>query len=279
MSTRPDLMQYFASMRVSKQLLPVLAILGLAACAASPTESDSSATVPAVKDIRLDRFEWNGSLPASRAVSVRNPYGNIEARRSNEGDVQLVGNAQQLITDTRAFAFDVKPGDSISVVVGHPDAASTDRGLDANGRFAGRVDVVVLVPDGAQLSLHAIHGEVKVKRLNADVVTSTIDGDMSFDTAGVIQATTLQGSILATLRGENYQKPLMFKSKTGDVTLNVPASAGLNLELSGGRSLRVGRSGDKMRDVPSHALRMSLGHGGQDLRALSEQGTVTAEIM
>mgnify|MGYP001820338048 CR=1 FL=1 len=263
-------------MRVSRQSFSILAVLAVTACA---TPAGTPADAPALEDIRLDRFEWAGELPTNRRLSVRNAFGNVEARRSNEGNVIVIGNIQQLIADSRVFSIDVDASDGISVTVRHPDAEATDRGLNANGAFAGRVDVVVLVPDGAQLSLHAVHGDVKLKRLTADLVASTIDGNMAFDTAGSIQATTLQGNIAATLRGVRYEKPLLFKTKSGAIALSLAETAGLNLVLGGGESLTVRRGDEDPADIPVRMLRLNLGNGGPDLRALSETGAVSVEIM
>jgi len=115
-----------------------------------------------------------------------------------------------------------------------PPPAPTIR-HDANGIVVDAPDplsnLLVRVPQGVQLVVHSRKGNVNVIDISGDVSVHAGSGDVKIMVAGTAQASTLNGSINATIGATTWPGTLRFSSQNGDVTVYVPQTAAFQARL------------------------------------------------
>jgi len=65
---------------------------------------------------------------------------------------------------------------------------------------------------------------MEAMEMPADAIVSTVHGSVSVSAAGVVEATTVNGSIEATTGIADPDRNLEFRTVNGSITLNVPRS-------------------------------------------------------
>ena len=135
-------------------------------------------------------FRWTGTLTAGQSVEIRNPYGSIRTLASDDGAVHV----EALRTGTRDVPIGAEQT-ARGVLACAGDCWSPGR----QGRDDARVDFVVRMPEGVDLSASAIDGAIDISGLRAGVRVATIGGTVVLrfvDGDGVdFHANTISGRI------------------------------------------------------------------------------------
>ena len=188
------------------------------------------AAPPSMDEWRIEPFEWQGALDSGHRLTVRNPHGDVRARRSTSGDVAIFAAMQRHAGDPRAWRVAIEPvnGD-LEVAVALGDAAvPAPLPADWSPR---RIDLTVFVPDGAQLRVETGAGRIEAKRLRSDIEARSTSGEIVVTGSGSVEARSETGAIRYSFLSADWAGAARLSSGTGDITLVVPRDAAIDLTL------------------------------------------------
>ena len=219
-----------------------------------------AAAGPLKQDWRIEPFEWHGSLAAGRVLAVRNPYGDVRARRADGGTTAVYAAMQRHRDDPREWTIAIaESADGLAVEVALaggavPAAAAADWA-------PRRVDMTVYVPAGAKLRVETVDGLIEAKRLRGDVEARSAGGEIVVTTTGSVEARSEAGRIRYSFLDAKWVGSARLVTRSGDITLTLPEGANVDLAV-------------QSRGESSTAV---LGAGGSRVAAESESGKVEVQ--
>lgn len=218
-------------------------------------------------------FEWKEVVPKGSTIEVHGVIGSIQAVAAAGNEVAVTGTrtrgrrGQPEQVDIRVF----REATRIIICAIYPRDRRWDNGDDGKGRdsceraqsnppvIAGgndtRIDFSVRVPEGvnfvgqtvtegvtlsgirANAEGYSVAGNVRISDVRGTAVdAASISGDITFDRidASQVYAGTLSGDVFWSGRvkgGGEYS----FLSHTGELTVNLPADAGVTLKVTSPR--------------------------------------------
>ena len=231
-----------------------------------------------------DEFHWNGRVASGRVIEIKGINGNISAEPSANGEVEVVAIKKGRRSDPKEVEIRVvehSGGVTICSVYPSGDASrpndcqpgenwhSNTRNNDVN------VEFTVRVPQGVRFRGATVNGNVETGALGGDVEATTVNGNIRITAAGIARATTVNGSITASLGSNNWTSPLEFKTVNGSITLDLPASASAELRAE---TLNGDISSDfqlnSLSRVGRKHLSGTIGSGGRELSLKTINGNI-----
>lgn len=255
--------------------LPVLLIATLVTVPTGAATPPADVEPPPTADWRVEPFEWRGELAAVDVVAVRNPYGDVRARRAEEG-AAVYAMMQRHRQDPRAWtiAIDEREKRLAIEVVPAAGAPSEDAATAAAWAFR-RVDMTVYVPAGAKLEVETAGGLIEAKRLRSDVEARSASGEVVITTAGSVDARSDTGAIRYSCLDAGWAGSARLATRTGDVAVVLPRD--VDAELTVRTRGAVAGDGAPLAAAtredggPLHAV---LGTGANPVTIESESGNV-----
>jgi hypothetical protein len=277
----------------------MIRILGSAATAAIIAAAAFPSHAAAQQD-----FHWSGRVAQGERIQINNLVGDIRAEPAEGGEVTVTGvragpGAERVRVEVvrrgdATVICAIYPGDGGSGwrdddddddrPRGRARDACDQRNVNIRGETRARVDFTVRVPAGVRLSANTVSGDVEARSLRGPVTARSVSGDVHVTTSGQVEASTVSGSVVATL-GRIGGEDLQFRSVSGDVTLQVPAGIDADFDartLSGSIEsdfpLDRGREDDergRYRVAVGHHARGTLGRGGPSLSVHTVSGDVS----
>jgi hypothetical protein len=221
-----------------------------------------------------ERVEWIGSVAADGTVRVNNPYGDVRARFGGWSDqVEVLGNVQHLHPSGAKLEIRVEPfTGGLDVTIGYPEGISTA------AQDSSRADLAVLIPHGIDLEVSTKSGTVDCKGLHGDVNASTHTGDITVrKLKGAVSADSDRGNILLVLEPDVTTVEQVVQTRTGDISLHLPASADMIVEAATSGAITTDFSitiAHRDRSEPNKIATATIGTGAQQLSIRSLQGAV-----
>jgi DUF4097 and DUF4098 domain-containing protein YvlB len=232
-------------------------------------------------------FRWSGVVPAGQRVEIKGVFGDVraEAASGSEVEVSAVRRAgrQGRVEDVRVETVKHEGGVTICAVYPTPANARTpnrctpgDSWQVNNQNNDVSVDFVVRVPRGVHFLGKTVNGEVEARSLPANAQVSSVNGSVTVSAAGVVEASTVNGSIDAAMGTANPGRDLEFRTVNGSITLQVPADFRAQVRASM-------LNGDLNSDFPltMHRRRFvgqnaegEIGSGGRSLRLDTVNGSI-----
>ncbi len=244
-------------------------------------------TSPAVLTaVTQQDFRWAGAVSQGDHIQIRGIHGSIRAEASNGSEVEVVAvkraGRRGSVEDVRIETVRHDDGVTICAVYLRMRSASRDcsAGDDWEGNNDGttdvRVDWVVRVPRGVDFVGQTVNGDVEASGMPSDATASTVNGQVKVSAAGVVEATTVNGSIHAATGSARPDRDLSFNTVNGDIVLHVPAGfqarVGANL-LNG--SIRTDFDVPVTRgEYVGASARGQIGQGGRRLSLETVNGDI-----
>jgi hypothetical protein len=230
-------------------------------------------------------FNWQGKLAAGKTIEVITTNGHVEASGVSGGGIQ--------VTATKRAGRHGDPDDVDIKVVEHDGGVTIcavypsprgDRPNECRPGGRGRnetrnndveVDFDVKVPAGVKFVGRSVNGSVDVESLSSDAEAYTVNGDVRVTATGVVEANTVNGSIVATMGRGDWSDGLAFETVNGSVTLTMPQdlSADLEMETVNG-SIESDFPITVTGKVNPQQLRGRVGQGGRDLDIKTVNGSI-----
>lgn len=214
---------------------PALAVVAIAvsvgACGDAFTGPDGAAS---------RQFRWEGSLAPNETVEIRGVNGGIHARRGSGGRVLVTATIRGTPAEIPEIVVEaVRHADGVTVCARYPDRNGHLIPClpDGDGRIDIRsnnvhVEFRVEVPDDVTFVGSTVNGPVTAIGLHADVLATTVNGNIDLATEGIAEATTVNGSIAASLGETNWGQTLQFASVNGSVSVTIQRDVDVRVEGS-----------------------------------------------
>ena len=239
----------------------------------------------AVPAAAQDTFHWTGKLAAGKRLEIKGISGDIHAVGTSGGDIEVTGTKHANRSDPESVEIKVVESENGVTICAlyptgrharHPnECIPGDDWSSSSDDNDVSVDFEVRVPATVKLLAHTVNGSVEAEHLGSDVWAYSVNGGIRVSTMGYVEATTVNGSISASLGRADWSQSLEFRTVNGGITLDLPASFSaevsaetLNGDLISDFPLTVsGRFG------PRH-LHGTIGNGGRELSLHTVNGTI-----
>lgn len=233
----------------------------------------------------VDEF-WSGVIARGKTIEIRGINGDVQAQPTDGERVEVRIEKRSRRRGARQVRVEIVEHDGgVTLCAVYP----TSRGEQENycapggGRLSSRnndvrVNFSVSVPEGVKLIAHTVNGEIDATDLRSDAQAETVNGDIRLSTTGFGEASTVNGSIIASV--DQIGDGLDFETVNGNITLRLPEDG--NADLEG-----VTVSGRISSDFPisitgtpgPKQMRGTLGAGGPDITLETVNGNIRLEIL
>lgn len=286
----------------------VLLTLALSAFVAAPVDAQSSGVVDrlgraierVMDDIdsafdrggdgaswsqEADDFRWSGRMPGDGTLEVKGVNGPIVVERARGSEIVITAQARGRRSDASSVRIELvehSGGLTFCAVYPTPDRARRDNVCSAGSE--GQMNIQnndvqvrfsVMLPDGVRFEGRTVNGDIEAFDLESDVSLVTVNGDVDVSTTGSAEATTVNGSIKATVGAIVARGGASFTTVNGSITLDLPDDVDADIDaswLNGGldSDLPIQLSGGLRRN----RARGSLGRGGAEITLRTINGSI-----
>jgi hypothetical protein len=229
-------------------------------------------------------FQWHGQIAAGQNIEIKGINGDVRATLSPTNEVEVTATRTARRSNPADVRFEIVPhAGGVTICAVYPDVP----GRDPNGCEPGAgnrshtrdndtvVHFVVRVPPGVGFIGHTVNGEVEGRSLQGNAEGHTVNGSVRLSTTGLALASTVNGSINASMGEADWSSGASFNTVNGGITLTLPAV--LNAELRA-ETVNGGITTDFPMTVTGQFsrrhLRGTIGSGGRELVLSTVNGSI-----
>jgi hypothetical protein len=257
-------------LRLSRILVPLIGASLM--CVLHGCASHGARTGP-VESARTesDTTREDLSVPIEKGVNtveIDNPYGEINVRDHDQGEVGVHGVAQRELPGAgHARLVSSREGSSLRLRVQLP-----------KGQVGGRYDMAAYVPKGVGLVLRGGEDRVDARNRFGPLKISTKSGNIFASSRSWLDLETVSGTIRATPLEGTWDGPTRIRSESGQIIVLAPLFGNVSLTaITGGRlSTDFGLSVHVRPDGRNEAV-ARYGTGSSQLHVSSISGEVILE--
>ena len=205
--------------------------------------------------VKVKSFDWQGAIPDSRLVVLKNHYGSIRSRNNSDPKVFIHATYQEIGDSPLKPEFKIsEKNDKLFIEVVYAEDVR-----DSSGQLRGRTDVSILFPDDVSIYAETDDGLIKIDKTSSHVQAISRSGPIKLTTTGLFSAKTETGEIGLRVRGfkefgesnaSSISGPIkvdvfndmdvdLFASSDGDITLNNKLVKGGLIYQSGQQKLQL----------------------------------------
>ena len=254
-----------------------------------PPMEERSAGFEAANEITVapdTDFTWKKRMSAGQTLEIKGVNGDVRAvfATGDEAEVSATKQARRSDPDEVEIKV-VEHADGVTICAVYPtprrarqdnECAPGDEGHMSTEDNDVNVTFVVKVPRGVHYAGHTVNGEIRAAGLQSNVEVQTVNGSIRVSTTGRALASTVNGSIDASMGTADWGEDVAFSTVNGGITLDLPAE--VNAEL---RASTV--NGDIISDFPvtvrgrfgPRRVSGTLGRGGHELELETVNGSIT----
>jgi hypothetical protein len=229
-------------------------------------------------------FQWRGRLEPGQTLEIRGVLGDVRAEAASGSEIEVRATKRARRSDPEEVEIEVVPhDDGVTICAVYPTPRRSRRpneclpGGGHNSTEDNDVEVswTVRVPAGVNFDGSTVNGDVEVLSLASDVHASTVNGDVEVSTAGVAEASTVNGSVVARMGRADWDGHMRFSTVNGGITVEVPADLSADIEAAT-------VTGDIETDFPitvrgrfmNRRMRGRVGDGARTLEMETVNGTI-----
>jgi hypothetical protein len=207
-----------------------------------PSEGNSNWTATGLfDDLALEEKEWSwsGRIDRGDFIEIKGVNGEIHAELATGNEVEVRARLRAKKSDPDEVEMQVvEHSNGVTICAVYP-SKDEDRPNECLPGSKGRmnvknndvvVDFTVRVPAGVGFVGRTVNGDVDALGIEGNVQAHTVNGGIDISSTGLAEATTVNGSITASMDRANWDGTLSFTTVNGGVTLEMPDD--LNCELS-----------------------------------------------
>jgi DUF4097 and DUF4098 domain-containing protein YvlB len=182
-------------------------------------------------------FHWSGALQSGQLLTIKNVNGDIHAEAAPAGVAEVTADKTGEGSDEVAIQV-VPTSDGVTICAvwpgedGRQNSCNHSDIHEHSHNNHARVDFTVRVPRNVRLRADTVNGGVEAKDLGSNAEVSSVNGSVEVSTAGWAEATSVNGSVHATLGRSDWTDELRFKSVNGNVEVTVPADLNADVRFS-----------------------------------------------
>ncbi len=225
--------------------------------------------------------EWRGQVASGDRIEIKGVVGSIGATAASGNEVVVSWTKRGVENDPAEVQIEVvEHTDGVTICAVYPDVP----GNAANECLPGQqgnmsvqnndveVTFTVRVPAGVEFVGRTVTGDVEALDLASNALGFTVTGNIDITTTGLAEATTVTGSITASIGLAEWDRDLEFTTVTGSVTVEVPANTNAEVRLS---SVSGSITSDfPLSEVSTGNVQGTIGSGGRMLTLSSVTGNV-----
>jgi hypothetical protein len=183
-------------------------------------------------------FRWSGRMAAGQRLEIKGVHGAIHAEPASGDEALVTATIREgrhgRVQDVRVERVTHNGGVTICAIYpsrrGHPNRCPAGDEWNSNVQDNDvHVEFTVHVPRGVNFLGATVNGAVRAENLPANAHVSSVNGEVRVSAAGVVEASTVNGAVLARTDRANPGRDLSFTSVNGNIRLTVPASFGANV--------------------------------------------------
>lgn len=229
---------------------------------------------------RHETWTWSGTLQPGRTLEINGVNGGIAAEPSSGNRVEVVADKSGRRDDPSTVRIEVvQDSDGITICAVYPGQDNPCTGREKRGPWRKNNDVSVefkvRVPAGVTFAANTVNGGITTHSLGGPIRAHTVNGACDIETSQGGEASTVNGSVRATLGKVGASEELDFSCVNGSITLNLPAQ--FDAELEGSTV-----NGSIETDFPvtvsgrlgPRSMRATIGRGGAKLSASTVNGSI-----
>lgn len=254
--------------------------IGTLACSEYPTEvrlevCDDLSNPPA------QECEWRGEIADGKRIEVVGISGRIEASLTTGNEVVVSWVKRGSRHDPSEVTIEVVThDDGVTICAIYPSSSGSPAYScrpDGGGTNDVRdndvqVTFTVSVPQGVHFDGRLVTGDIVAEGLRSDALVGTVTGDVIVSTSGLAIASTVTGSVFASIGEPDWDRDLVFCTVTGDVTVEIPRSTNADIYAAA-------VTGGVYSDFPlskdlAGGWHGTIGSGGRTLTAATVTGSV-----
>jgi hypothetical protein len=231
-------------------------------------------------------FHWTGTMAAGQRLEIKGVHGTIRAEPSSGNQVEVTAvrrrREEGRVEDVRIERVVHEDGITFCAVYPSARANRPNRctpGDEWNSNVQDNdvnVEFTVRVPRGVHFLGATVNGTVRAENMPADATVSSVNGAVTVSAAGAVEASTVNGNVVASTGRANPGRDLDFTTVNGNITLQVPSgfrarvrASLLNGDIGGDFPLDVNRG----RYVGASATGQ-IGGGGHELHLETVNGNI-----
>lgn len=210
------------------RLTTTLAVIGLAALIGA---------VPAA----AQDFHWTGRLAAGKRLEVRGVNGSIRAMAAAGNEIDVTARKTARRSDPDDVEIKVVPfedGVLICALYPTPRRARQENSCEPGSNHSSTedndvtVDFTIKLPAGIGFDGSTVNGDVDADGMGADASVSTVNGSVNVSAAGHVEASTVNGSIRASMGRADWTGEASFTTVNGGIILTLPAGVSTEVRAS-----------------------------------------------
>jgi hypothetical protein len=232
---------------------------------------------------QVQDWEWQGHVDRGDAIEIKGINGGIKASGTSGSQVSVTAVKKGRDDDPSTVRIEVvEHSGGVTICAVYPDVNGKkneckrgDEGRLSNKDNDVSVSFIVEVPSGVRLLGTTVNGEIDVGSVDGEVVATTVNGDVRVSTNNIARATTVNGSIHASMGRADWEGTLSFNTVNGSITVDLPA--GVSTEVSAATV-----NGHMESDFPLTVkgkfsmknMHGTIGNGGRELKMNTVNGSV-----
>ena len=231
-----------------------------------------------------ETWSWNKAVPAGKAIEIKGVIGDISAEPASGNQVQVIARKSGHRNEVSEVTIEVvEHEDGVTICAVYPGYRGRANECAPGGRGSSNtrdndvsVDFEVRVPRGVRFVGRTVTGSVHATNLTADVVATSVSGNVRVSTSGLAKATTVSGSINARMGRTDWSGTLAFTTVSGDIVLEMPDGLNTDVEvttvsgaLSSDWPMTVGGRRFSPRNMSG-----TIGRGGRELKLTTVSGDI-----
>lgn len=231
-----------------------------------------------------EQFQWSGRIASGRAIEIKGVNGGIMAAAASGNEVRVSATKRGRSSDPSDVRIEVvEHAGGVTVCAVYPTRAGRPAN-DCQPGSGGRSNVenndvqvewTVQVPAGVNFVGRTVNGAVEGTRLPANAEGRTVNGSVKLEAAGIARASTVNGSVDASMGASTWSDKLEFETVNGSLTVRFGGA--LNADVSA-RTV----NGDIETDFPlevrgrfnSRNVSGTVGSGGRELALKTVNGRI-----
>jgi|GEM_PF-3592296 len=192
---------------------------------AQTTMASQTRTTDHKTALRIDSFDWQGEIPESRLVVVKNHFGSIRSRNHSEEKIYLHATYQEIGENSLKPEFEIFTQNHVSYIT----VKYAENILDAQGSLRGRTDISILFPDTVSIYAETDSGLIKIDKTASHVEAVTRSGKINLTTTGLFSVRSEDGEISLRLRGFKEFGQSRADSNSGTISALIFNDMAINL--------------------------------------------------
>jgi DUF4097 and DUF4098 domain-containing protein YvlB len=185
-----------------------------------------------VAAVQTPAWNWTGTVAKGKTIEIKGINGDVRATASTGGQVTVSAVKKGRKSDPESVKIEVVTTEAgVTICAVYPGDGkrpnTCESGKDGHMNTKDNdvsVDFTVQVPAGVKFSGQTVNGAVGTDRLGSDADVSTVNGDVRVIAAGVVRATTVNGSVDVSMGRADWTGAVHLGTVNGSIRATLPPS-------------------------------------------------------